>query len=67
MVTSLVTAVGLAGESLRVPIAAVSAMYGERCGRVGWMMARIWSVMLCKAWVRVMLSSMTDEICVCKG
>ena len=30
MVTSLVAALGQAGESLRVPIAAVSAMFGER-------------------------------------
>ena len=30
MVAWFVAAFGLAGESLRVPIAAVSAMYGER-------------------------------------
>ena len=41
-----VSAVGLVGESPRVPIADAPATFGERWGRVGRMMTREWSVSL---------------------
>ena len=48
-----VSAVGLVGESPRVPIAEAPATFGERWGRVGRMMTREWSVSLrvCGVWI----------------
>ena len=48
-----VSAVGLVGESPRIPIAEAPATFGERWGSVGRMMAREWAVSLrvCRVWV----------------
>ena len=48
-----VSAVGLVGESPRVPTAEAPATFSERWGRVGRMMTREWSLSLrvCRVWV----------------